>query len=82
MYLDSIRRWFSAKHTCAAGPWKDGPPPKDGEEYFVITPQHTVDVTYYGVLNRAWHYGDRWTDEDPINHAEIKLPEESEKARE
>ena len=72
--------WESAIEQCAAGPWIDGPPPKDGEEYLVITPSNETRVAFWGDTERAWYQitdsSYFWTDTDPIKHAVINLPKE------
>ena len=77
------KRWekrATLKH--AAGPWIDGPPPKDGEEYLVITPSNETRVAFWGDTERAWYQITEssyfWTDTDPIKHAVINLPKEEE----
>jgi len=62
---------------CAAGPWKDGPPPKNGEDYLAQIKKHKKTFVVVWRNGFGWGCNEPWClPEDPINHAEIKLPEE------
>ena len=63
--------------SCAAGPWKDGPPPKNGEDYLAQIKKHKKTFVVVWRNGFGWGCNEPWClPEDPINHAEIKLPEE------
>jgi len=61
---------------CAAGTWKDGPPPKDGKDYLAQIEKHkkTFLVVWWNGL--GWGCNASWCLlEDPIKHAVINMPE-------
>jgi len=61
----------------AAGPWIDGPPPKDGEEYFVIKPDGDRKLYKWSKNAEMWNYSTHfYSHHDPIKHAKINMPEE------
>ena len=63
---------------CAADPWQDGPPPKDGKVYFVLFTNGWVGVVYWN--EGANKYADKNYNYYPITvfakHAPINLPKE------
>ena len=62
---------------CAAGPWIDGPPPKDERDYLGCWgPGYiSVGVTSWNPVVKQWNVEDQYIDIDPIMHAVINLPE-------
>ena len=83
--------WLKAELKCAAGPWIDGPPPKDGKRYLVVfTKQPHVarwsprDPKLFSLYNQdGWDGGKACKITlDPIMHAKINMPDKSEKAGE
>jgi len=61
---------------CAAGPWIDGPPPKDGEDYLAQIKKHKKTFVVVWRNGFGWGCNEPWClPEDPIKYAEIKLPE-------
>ena len=60
---------------CAAGPWIDGPPPKDGHRYLSYYGPSDVGMTSWCPTVKQWNVEDGYTDTDPIKHAVINMPE-------
>ena len=68
----------SKQREYAAGPWIDGPPPKDGKDYLAQIEKHkrTFLVVWWNGL--GWGCNASWCLlEDPIKHAVINLPKEN-----
>ena len=70
--------WKSAIEQCAAGPWIDGPPPKDEHRYLSYYGPGDVGMTSWCPTVQQWNIEDGYTDKDPIKHAVINLPKEEE----
>jgi len=73
------KRWekrATLKH--AAGPWIDGPPPKDEHRYLSYYGPGDVGMTSWCPTVQQWNIEDGYTDKDPIKHAVINLPKEEE----
>ena len=63
---------------CAAGPWIDGPPPKDEQAYLGYWGPNDVGMTSWNPVVKQWSVEDRYTDKDPVKHAVIHMPKEKE----
>jgi hypothetical protein len=64
--------------SCAAGPWQDGPPPKDGKYWLVKVKKRPTVIWWYADTQVWLVAGSTWTvEEKEIKfHAPINLPEE------
>ena len=64
----------SERHT-AAGPWKDGPPAEDEEEYLALDSGMSVSLVSWNGSSKWWECDDGRPVEKIIKHAKINPPE-------